>query len=664
MTDTLRHNLAKLYVVAMVASGCGLLASLVTDPGNYTSGYSLLALLALALAVVLGEVVPVKIGPGQGEVAPSTTFAFALLMTGGVAIAIVAQIIASLIADVVDRKPPSRTAFNAAQYTMSLWLSSLVLGITTHPMFPARFDALDIAVLGLAGAVFFLFNAVAVTTAVALHTGTPLRRVFSSDLTFHAGTETILLGLAPLAVLAVDYSPALLPLLVLPLFAINRAGRHAVVNERLALHDTLTNLPNRVLFLDRASLALSAATRHSAAVTLMMIDLDRFKEINDALGHHVGDEVLCQVADRMIATLRDADTVARLGGDEFAVLLDGELDTPEAVAEKLCSAIAAPMEVRGIPLLVDASIGIASSPRDGETVEALMQRADVAMYNAKTSDAGYERYERERDDNSVARLTTAAALRGAIEARQVEIHFQPQFDTHSGALTGAEALVRWNLNGEPVPPDVFIPIAEQTGLIVALTDHVLATSVRALTEWRAAGLDVTVAVNLSARALIQDDLPGHVAALCREHRLPPGALTLEITETMVASDPRTTIPVIEQLAAAGVAIAIDDFGTGFSSLEYLKRLPVAELKVDRAFVIGMADDPRDRAIVGATVDLGHRLGLRVVAEGVETAAIHTHLAAMGCDAVQGFLLGAAVSASEFARLHIAAARTAQQLRSA
>ena len=651
MSSRLHAHLARIYVAAMIAAGAVVLVVLLTHQGGYVTQYAPLAIMALAVGVVIGETFPVKLGPDKGEVAPSTTFAFALLLTAGISVAVLAQAIACVVADVRDGKPAVRTAFNAAQYTIALWLASLVLAAAGHTSMPAHFGLTDIALLGLAGIAFFVFNAAAVTTAVALHSGTPLRNVINSDLTFHAGTEAILLGLAPLAVLAVDYSPALLPLVVLPLLAINRAGKHAVLNERLALHDTLTDLPNRVLFRDRAGLAITAGTRHGNGVSLMLIDLDRFKEINDALGHHVGDEVLRIVAARMRETLREVDTVARLGGDEFAVLLDAGSDDPGLVAEKLRVALSRPMEVRGIPLLIGASIGIASSPEDGGDVETLMQRADVAMYQAKASDDGVCAYASERDDSSVARLTMAAALRRAIDDDAIEVHFQPQFDARSGAVTGVEALARWHHEGAWIPPDEFIPVAEQTGLIVPLTDRVLQVTVRELARWLASGIEITAAVNLSARSLIRGSLPDRVAAICRLWDVRPQSLILEVTETMVAADPRTTVDVIERLAASGTPIAIDDFGTGFSSLEVLRSLPLSLLKLDRGFVTGMGGDVRDQAIIASTIALGHRLGLQVIAEGVETAEVRAQLSLMGCDTIQGFLLGEPAPAGEIARLH-------------
>ncbi len=644
-----RPTLASLYVATMIAVGVGVFIRTTMSSDAYIADVGFGVLLLLGVAVAVGELAPVKMPPGHGEVAPSTTFAFALLMTGGVGPAIIAQVCGSLLADIRDRKRPSRAAFNAAQYAIALWLSGMVLNAVPHTGHPAQFEAVHLPGIMLAGAVFFCFNSGAVALAVSLHTGTPLRRQLTSDLTFHAATEAILLGLAPLAVLAVDYSPVLLPLLVLPLVAINRAGRHAVLNEQLALQDSLTGLPNRVLFRDRAALALSAAERYGTSVVVMLIDLDRFKEINDTLGHHVGDDVLRRVATQLRMTLRESDTVARLGGDEFAILLDGSEGEAHEVAEKLRAAVAQPMDVAGISLVIDASIGIASSPEDGTDVETLMQRADVAMYQAKGTDERVQAYVRDRDDNSVARLTMAGELRRAIDDGDLEVHFQPQFSTRTGRMIGVEALARWQPDGHnSIAPDVFIPVAEQTGLIVPLTLHVFEAAARELSRWRRDGIDITVAVNLSARALSQGDLPGALEATCRRWDVPLTSLVMEVTETMIASDPHTTIPIVERLAKLGAAISIDDFGTGYSSLEYLKVLPVSEIKIDRAFVTSMLDDPRDAAIVQSTVELAHRLGLRVVAEGVENASSRAQLALIDCDVVQGHHFSRAVPAEAIA----------------
>jgi diguanylate cyclase len=406
-----------------------------------------------------------------------------------------------------------------------------------------------------------------------------------------------------------------------------------------------------VLFADRTRRAIAAAQRTDAPVVVMLIDLDRFKDINDTLGHHYGDEVLRQMAERMTRLLDPRDTVARLGGDEFGVLLRSVKSVRAGldVAVAIRRALAEPFEAQGVSLELGGSVGVAVHPHDGDDVETLMQRADVAMYQAKGGATGVERYSLQQDDSSLARLALAADLRRALEHSEFIPYFQPKVDLRSGAVRGAEALLRWNhpTQGQ-VLPDVFIPLAEQTGLIVPVTLQVIAGAVRECAVWRARGHDLSVAVNLSARALVEPALPAHVEELCRCWDLPSRARVLEITESMVVDDPGRALPVVERLAELGVGLSIDDFGTGYSSLEYLKTLPVREMKIDRSFVAGMADDPRDVAIVRHSVELGRSLGLRVVAEGVQSAAVRDHLAAMGCDQGQGFFYSRALPSTEFA----------------
>jgi diguanylate cyclase (GGDEF)-like protein len=381
----------------------------------------------------------------------------------------------------------------------------------------------------------------------------------------------------------------------------------------------------------------------------MLIDLDHFKEINDTLGHQAGDAVLRHVAERLRTGVRASDTVARLGGDEFAVVLGaaGAREAAQAVAEKLCAAIAEPFTIGDVPFVLSASVGIATYPEDGDDVATLMQRADVAMYQAKAAGIGVALYLRDRDVSSVERLTMASDLRRALDDGGIDVHFQPQVDPGSGALLGVEALARWWQPGRGwIPPSDFIPVAEQTGLVSALTMHVLSTSIAQAGVWRRRGLSLIVAVNVSARALSEGDLPDELLRLCRRHDVPPQTVVLEITETVLATDPHLTMPVIERLAAIGATISVDDFGTGFSSLAYLKRLPVSELKIDRTFVTSLASDEQDAAIVQFAIDLGHRLGMRVVAEGVETEAVARRLTLLGCDVAQGFHFAPALPARE------------------
>jgi diguanylate cyclase (GGDEF)-like protein len=644
-----RDTLAKLYIATVIGVGFAILLPFVAFRGPDLVREIELPVLILGLAVVVGEILPVKLGDNEGELVPSTTFMFALILYGGVGAAILTQLVASTIADSVHSKRLVARAFNLGQYTFAIGASGLVYQTIAGGASDGTFTTVQVAAALLAGGVFFVVNTGMVSSVIALTSGSRIRDEFSSELMRQTVTEAILLGLAPLAVVAVTSSYALVPLLALPLLAVQRAGTHALVSRRLALHDALTGLPNRVLFADRTRRAIASA-EPDGPVVVMLIDLDRFKDINDTLGHHYGDEVLRQMAGRLTDLLDPRDTVARLGGDEFGVLVRSA-GTPAdglAIAAAIRRALAQPFVAEGVSLELGGSIGVAFHPSDGDDVETLMQRADVAMYQAKEGAVGVVRYSSQEDDSSLARLALAADLRRALENSEFVPYFQPKVDLRTGVVVGAEALLRWrHPTQKNVSPDVFIPLAEQTGLIVPVTLQVISAAIRECSLWRARGRDLSVAVNLSARVLVDPTLPDHVEELCRCWDLPTRALVLEITESMIVDDPARALPVVNRLAALGVRMSIDDFGTGYSSLEYLKVLPVAEMKIDRTFVAGMADDVRDAAIVRHTIELGRSLGLRVVAEGVESAEAHERLTALGCDQGQGFLYSPAVPAEEF-----------------
>src|SRR4051794_21981417 len=645
-----RATAAKLYIGAIIASGLGLLAVLAVTRGPELVGRFDWCVALLAVAVVAGEILPVKLGRGEGEMVISTTFAFALLLFAGIGIAALIQAVASTAADRIHGKRLLHWSFNVGQYTLSIFFSGVVFQLLAEPPRDGTFNVTQVVAALVAAGVYFIANMGAVSTVIALTSGSRVRDEFSSELMRQASTEGILLGLAPLAVLAVNSSMALVPLLALPLLAVQRAGTHALVSRRLALHDALTGLPNRVMFADRTRRAIATADRSDGPVAVMLIDLDRFKDINDTLGHHYGDEVLRQMSGRLTELLDPRDTVARLGGDEFGVLVRSAATQRDgmAVAQRIRQALAQPFVAEGVSLELGGSVGVAFHPNDGDDVETLMQRADVAMYQAKEGAIGVVRYSSQEDDSSLATLALAADLRRALENNEFVPYFQPKVDLRTGVVVGAEALLRWRHPTEKdVSPDVFIPLAEQTGLIVPVTLQVISAAGRECALWRARGRDLSVAVNLSARVLVDSSLPAHVEELCRCWDLPTRALVLEITESMIVDDPGRAMPVVNRLAALGVRLSIDDFGTGYSSLEYLKVLPVAEMKIDRSFVAGMADDVRDAAIVRHSVELGRSLGLRVVAEGVECGEAHERLAAMGCDHAQGFLYSPAVPAEDF-----------------
>ncbi len=423
--------------------------------------------------------------------------------------------------------------------------------------------------------------------------------------------------------------------------ASRRLRRQAAENEHQARHDGLTGLPNRGSFSDQVTSALATAAAGNSLLAVMIVDLDRFKEVNDTLGHHSGDELLREAGERLTTALRTGDVLSRFGGDEFAVLLPhvDSVEAAAAVAERLCAALEEPFVLHGLTVHLEASLGIAMYPDHGDDVETLVQHADVAMYIAKSSTSSFELYDCRHDRNSAGRLALLGELRHAIDSNEFTLHYQPKASLETGEVDGVEALVRWiHPERGMVPPDEFIPLAEQTGVIKPLTAWVLDAALAQCRAWRDSGLELTVAVNLSVRNLLDAHLPESIAGLLSRHALPPSALELEITESTIVADQVRALDVLTRLNAMGIGLSVDDFGTGYSSLAYLKDLPVSELKIDRKFVNNMTEDGDDAFIVRSTIDLGRNLGLQVVAEGVETQAVWDQLAMLGCDVAQGYFL--------------------------
>jgi len=428
-----------------------------------------------------------------------------------------------------------------------------------------------------------------------------------------------------------------------------RAGEELLQHQ--ALHDALTGLPNRALLNDRLAHALAVAARERASLALFLMDLDRFKEVNDTLGHDAGDVLLREVGRRVQSALRASDTVARLGGDEFAMLLPGaDAASATEAARKILSALVEPVTLHEQVVIVGGSVGIALYPDHGENAAALLRHADVAMYAVKRGGGGYAVYNPDHDRHTPRRLTLIGALPRAIARDELRLHYQPMIDVTGRRVRMVEALARWQ---HPelglLPPEQFIPLAEQTGLIVPLTRWVLDTAVRQVRAWRDDGLDLGVAVNLSARTLRDPELSAAIAGLLQAHGVPADKLRVELTESMVTADPPTAMEVLTRLSQLGVRVAIDDFGTGYSSLTHLKRLPIDEIKIDRSFVTNMTTDSDDATIVASTIGLGHSLGLRFVAEGVEDERTWQALEALNCDGAQGFYVSHALPADELAR---------------
>ncbi len=448
----------------------------------------------------------------------------------------------------------------------------------------------------------------------------------------YAQVRTLMLGLG---------AATLLMGLAIAGFVSRRVTEQAKHLAEQAMYDPLTGLANRSLLQDRLEREIADATRNQGSFGVVLLDLDRFKAINDTLGHEVGDEVLREVGRRLVEAVRSNDTVARLGGDEYVILLHDldETNVP-TVAKKVLAVLDAPFHWQGQSIDLGGSLGIALYPTHCADPSSLIRCADIAMYVAKRSGVGYALYASDQQRVSRRDLSLKSELRQAIQSDQLMLYYQPQIDQRMGHVVGLEALLRWQHTQRGfLPPDQFIPLAEEAGLIGNLTHWVLNRALQEAAALAAAGYPLRMAVNLSARNLHDRDLPAHVSTLLAAHGVPPDRLTLEVTESAVMASPADGLAILRELDRMGVKLAIDDFGTGYSSLAYLKRLPVDELKIDKSFVIDMEQNDNDAVIVRSTIDLAHNLGLRVVAEGVEHRDIWDTLCVLGCDCSQGYFLG-------------------------
>ncbi len=416
-----------------------------------------------------------------------------------------------------------------------------------------------------------------------------------------------------------------------------------------ATHDALTSLPNRVQLINHIEKEIIRIRSRKLSIAMLLLDLDRFKEINDTLGHQLGDRVLQEVSGRLLSCLRQTDFVARLGGDEFALLLSGvTLDYAEEVAQRIVQSLQEPLKIDSFQLHIGGSIGIALYPLHGEDPDTLIRCADVAMYESKRRSCGYLIYDPERDPNSVNRLTLVSDFHNALEQNKLSLHYQPKIDVKSGRVIGAEALLRWQHPEHGfIPPAELIPLAEQTGMINKLTRWVLKAAMRQCAHWVQQGHELSVAVNLSTWDLQDPRLAGYIKNLFEDCAIDPQYLLLEITESVMMADPDHAIETLNQLADMGIKLAVDDFGTGFSSLSYLKRLPIHELKIDKSFVIDMCKNDHDAVLVRSIIDLSHNLGLSVVAEGVEDQQILDLLEILRCDKLQGYFISRPMSADIF-----------------
>jgi diguanylate cyclase (GGDEF)-like protein len=583
----------------------------------------------IAVLVVVGDMRPIITPNRSGSESPvaSLTFSFAALLYWGFPVAVLLKATSSLAVGIAQRKALHRSSFNAAQTTLAMTAAGLVLALTgihpapDRPVVPAGHD---LPMILLAGAAYFAVTFLLVQGAIALHSRAPL----------------VLIAAAPLvAVVMAAHSTWLVLLFAFPLAAIYMNAALSVQREHQAHHDELTGLSNRKLLIRQTTEALADAARTGAKAGFLLLDLDRFKEVNDTLGHAVGDRLLRIVAHRLTHSVRPGDLVARLGGDEFAVLLPSvrEVGAAREVASRLRAALSEPIRMEGMSFEIEASVGIALYPDDAAGFELLMQRADVAMYLAKERRSGVERYVADSDRNSPARLALLGDLRRGIDRNELELHYQPKVILETGHTAGMEALVRWQ---HPVrglmTPEEFVPLVEQSYLMRDLTFQVVDRALAQASEWWRKGMPVQVSLNVAARDLLDASLAETIGRGLERYDLPPDALLLEINERVLTSEPAYAATAVEALSALGVALSLDDFGTGYSSLVRLKRLPVSEVKIDSSFVSRLLVSPDDEVIVQSIVDLVRALDIDSVAEGVESPEVAAALRIMGCKAAQGW----------------------------
>ncbi|MBD3005634.1 MULTISPECIES: bifunctional diguanylate cyclase/phosphodiesterase [unclassified Streptomyces] len=640
--------------VAMAAFALGIGVFRVLDAGNAlfpdgTVGWSL----AVLTGIIVGHLVALGRDRWWGGTGSGAALTLAALLLYGWIPAVLVSLAVVVLVGAARRHRWRQAALHGAVDILGVGAAALTLaafGTTPSVEHPWRTDTWQVSAIPQTALAAFVYLAVtrALLWCSLAPPGAGLPTVARTALFRQALVGIALLGIAPLIVVVAGDTPLLLPLFAVPLVALDSTLWIARVRAEEQLRDPLTGLPNRQWLLERTWTALDEAERAGTRTALVLLDLDRFRSVNDTLGHLAGDRLLLQIAERLRLALPRGAEVARLGGDEFAVLLPttDSLTSAQRSARVLVGDLGSPLDLDGLTLVLEASAGVAVYPDHALDAEGLLRRADVAMYQAKRDRSGVELYEARRDGNTPDRLGLLGDLRRALDAGDVELHYQPKvgFDGH---VAGLEALVRWvHPDRGKVPPDEFISMAESSGLMPRLTEYVLETALGQVARWRADGLEVPVAVNVSPRDVHTPGFAGAVAGRLARHGVPAGALQLEITEHVLLEDPQRAADTLAGLTGHGVKMSLDDFGTGYSSLVHLRRLPVSELKIDRSFVARLAVDNEDAEIVRCTVDLAHSLGLLVVAEGVEDDETWERLRDLGCDAVQGWLVAAAMPPEE------------------
>ncbi len=648
MTRPMRNIALNGYVALVTLAGLVAAAiALARVPRSAPLGPRPIVFVLFATLLTVAEMRPLRWLTGRDglEITASWTFSLGLLFVAPLGTALLAVAIASSVVELWARKPLNRVLFNTSQVTLSLTGGAAVMSLTRAGAAlwsPGGPGVLWLAGSALAGVVAVGLNGVFLAVVLALSQRVPVQTLLKATITADGVMGLLLVGLAPVLTGVAARVVILVPLLLLVVIGVYQSAKVGLEHRHEATHDLLTGLPNRRLFFEQGAVTLNAAKGHDRDLAVMLVDLDGFKGINDRLGHAVGDLVLREVGVRLLKHRRSTDIVARLGGDEFALLFGGiaDLEAAERLAASVRHSLSEPLQVDGVPVAVDGSVGLAMYPDHGEDIDTLLAHADAAMYRAKSGRLGLQTYDSDRDRYGPTRLGLLGELREAIENDELVLAYQPKVDLRTGAVRGVEALVRWNHPQRGMlMPDTFIPAAEQTELVDELTERVLRLAAAQAVQWRGQGIDLIVAVNTSARNLVQMKFPDVVRRVLAEHRLPADRIELEITENTVTNDPARTEVVLAKLKALGVGLSVDDFGTGYSSLAHLRNLPIDHIKIDRSFVRGLVANRGDFVIVRCIIDLADNLGLGTVAEGVEDEATLQALRAMGCDVAQGYHLG-------------------------
>ncbi len=600
----------------------------------------------------------------------SIVFTFALLLGWGLAAAVTVQALALVVSSIRLRHAPWRAVFNIGQYTLSFAAAELVLMVTGAARLsedaplsqPGMLAVLAIFASAIA---WFVVNSVLVTTAVLLRFGGNWTSILT-EMVRRDGLWTLsLLALGPLVIAAGNVNALLVPLMLVPLFTVTELAVFTAEQGRKSRRDELTGLPNRkALFAQMRQEARTYSERSTwlrtarqratddRRMALLLLDIDQFRRVNDALGHAVGDRLLGAVAARLRQAIGADGMVARLGGDEFAVLAPrlADQDAAGVLAIRVADALAEPVTLDTLPLDVTAAIGVAIYPDHGTDSTTLLRHAEVAMYDAKDHSSTFAIYTAEAEHHTPEKLELLADLRRALDtgSDEVQLFYQPQVDLASGAVVGTEALLRWNHPERGfVSPEVLIKVAEHTAVMRLITAWVLEDSVGQLAKWKAQGLTLRTSINVSARDLHRPDFVDDLANLLADRGVSANQIQLEITEGALMADPRRVLVTLHRLDKLGVALSLDDFGTGYSSLQHLRRLPLAEVKIDRSFVLGMTTDSDDAAVVRSIIDLASALGLRVVAEGVEDEDTRRLLVSSGCEVGQGWHFARPMPADAF-----------------